>query len=63
MLTEHAMVRVVHDCQVDGYRLGRDALGVVVCVYAFGEAYAVELENVAGQTVVVTLQAGDVVAA
>ena len=57
------MVRLVRDCVFDGHKLRKDTLGAIVAVYANGEAYAVELEDAAGKTTVVTLRSQDVIAA
>lgn len=59
-IADHSTVRVLGDCVVEGHRLVKNALGVVVFVYGTGDAYAVELEDLAGETVVVTLHATDV---
>ena len=62
-LAEHAMVRGVRDCVIEGHELSKDTLGAIVAVHANGEAYAVELEDAAGKTTVVTLRSQDVIAA
>lgn len=59
VIAEHAMVRVLRDCRVEGHRLAKDSVGAVVAVYNRGEAYAVELEDAAGATTVVTLSHAD----
>lgn len=59
VIAEHAMVRVLRDCEVEGHRLARDSVGAVVAVYNRGEAYAVELEDTAGGTTVVTIGHAD----
>jgi len=60
VIAEHAMVRVLRECEVEGHRLAKDSIGAVVAVYNGGEAYAIELEDAAGATAVVTLRYADV---
>ncbi len=53
------MVRVLRDCEVEGHRLAKDSVGAVVAIYNRGDAYAVELEDADGATMVVTLRPAD----
>ncbi len=59
VIAEHAMVRVLRDCTGEGHCLAKDSVGTVVAIYNRGEAYAVELEDAAGATAVVTLSHAD----
>ena len=59
VFAEHAMVRVMRDCKVEGHRLARDSVDAVVAIYNRGEVYAVELQDTAGATAVVTLRPAD----
>jgi type III restriction enzyme len=54
---EHQRVRVLHACAAEGYQVPAEAIGTVVSVYAGGQAYAVEFENLGGEMAVVTLSA------
>jgi len=54
---EHAMVRLTREWEAEGCRVAASAEGAVVFIYGDGAAYAVEIEDVTGKTVVVTLPA------
>jgi len=59
VIAEHAMVRVLRECEAEGHRLARDSVGAVGAIYNSGEAYAVEFEDAGCATTVVTFRHAD----
>lgn len=57
-LGEHDVVRVTEDVDSDGYSVKDGMTGTIVSVYNAGEAYAVEIPDLAGGPAVVTLRPG-----
>ena len=56
LLSEHDVVRVVQDVESDGYAVKKGMRGTIVSVYNSGEAYAVEIPEIADGPAVVTLR-------
>jgi len=59
-LVEHEIVRVLNDCIASGYEIKKDQVGVIVSIYADGEAYAVEFTDLNDNIFVAMLQANQI---
>ena len=59
VLSEHDVIRVLHDVESDGYKVSKGMTGAIVGVYNAGEAYAVEISEIGDGPAVVTLRGPD----